>query len=219
MKKFVELTIVGRHEVLCDILKSMKNSSSKSFSFNKKKSDEYAENIFVDKENVAVFKSSLKSLYESFVWLSIKNNKLEVRNVTSSLENRLSISDYNRVIAAFKKDVVDSCKSDDATIVVTNEDVCLMDLISSDCAKALEKWAGSCNKSMPLSHPSDEDLWFEFLYETMKEEKRLSLDDLKKWLEEDEQWPLSFNEQIDEVLISYEYSLSLLDYYLRRNEN
>ena len=70
MKKFRKLTIsspdVGR---LIALLNQMKENDNHVFRFQKKETENYAKNIFLDERYVACFKTERKTLFESKVWL------------------------------------------------------------------------------------------------------------------------------------------------------
>lgn len=219
MRKFQQLEIRGTQEYLRELVRRMKESNIKSFVYQAKKNEEYAKNIFTDESEVAVFKSPKKKYFESYVWLTITDGVLRVANITSSINSDLGISNYNFVLNAFFSEVVHPLLSDDAEVVIKGENLGLRDMMSEQSASLLEVWEVACNKSSPTSHPCDEERWFAFVCSIAREESEFSPEDLEKWLSEDKEWPLGYQEEIDKLTIEYENDVRLLKYYLAHYGN
>lgn len=219
MRKFQQLEIRGTKEDLRGLLSRMKESNIKSFVYQAKKSEEYAKNIFCEETEVAVFKSPNKKYFEGYVWLAITDGVLRVANITSSINSDLGISNYNFVLNAFFSEIVRPLLSEEADVVIKGENLGLRDMMSEQSAKLLEVWEVACNKSSPTSHPLDEERWFSFICSIANEESEFSPEDLEKWLSEDKEWPLGYQDEIDKLAIEYENDVRLLKYYLEHYGN
>lgn len=217
MKKYRKLEIAGSSDVLSALLDDMVHSSVKSFKYNEELSNEY-KNHLMDlslANNAAVFKSSYKRYFECLVFVVLDKEKLQITNITSQLKNKLGIAEYNHSLVAFYNDVILPLRPNNVQVMMTGEEVCLTDLTTIKVAEALEKWEMACNKSMPTSHPYDEERWFEFVCLSAKSQNPLEPTDLKQWIVEDKQWPLGYEDEIEELVMEYEKGLGLLQYFIR----
>lgn len=214
MKKFQHLTI--RHEDLrrlVALLDSMKEVQGKAFKLLKTETANYAKNIFKDQDKVACFKTDRKTLFESRVWLYIGDNGLVVANITSEINSRLGISNYNLVLNAFFREMVEPFIGG-FQCVLTGENVSFSEILPENVFRYLDLWQDTCNKDAPISHPLDNEKWMNFVVAYHKlGEDIITPSDLEQWLSEDCQWPQGFAESIAEMGSIFEYSLDLLRAY------
>ncbi len=211
MKKFQHLTI--RHEDprrLFALLQSMKESNSKAFKYLKTESSNYAKNIFKTVDKVACFKTERKTLFESKVWLYIGDYGLILANITSDLDSRLSITNYNLVLNTFFTEIVQPFIGG-FQCVLTGEDVSFEEILPAEVYRSLNLWQDTCDKSAPIAHPLDNEKWLNFIVSYYDQcDGAITASDLQQWLSEDCQWPQGFYESIQEMGMLFEYSMDLL---------
>lgn len=214
MRKFTELVIESDEKNLIQLLEHLKTANSKQFIFEKKLSEEYAQNIFVNDNQVACFRTTQKKHFDSKIWIVANNAQFRITNIVSNTISELGITRYNQVMYDFFHDFVSKFLDKRYNVYYSGEIVDMSELISKSAYDALIKWESVCNKSNPIGHPSDEKLWFEFIKQIVKNNDKLASSDLEKWLVEDKNWSFSFlNEEISKLIAYYEYSIDLLIYY------
>jgi hypothetical protein len=86
--------------------------------------------------------------------------------------------------------------------------------MSSESAKLLATYSRSANRT--ITHPSDEDLWRNFLIQAHLDRTNLDTETLFRWLTEEEGW---LEDRARELTIEFEFALSLLNDYDQRREN
>ncbi|MCI7010007.1 MAG: hypothetical protein MR905_00165 [Prevotella sp.] len=214
MKKYRSLSVKGDAHSLTSLLNQMINSKDKVFKYNEEASNDYKNHMLQLKlvDDAAVFKSSYKKYNECMVFVVLNEGELKVANITSPLINKLSMDDYNVAIETFYEKLIQPFT--EAQVIFTNDNVNIEDLTTPEVAKALKLWECACNKSMPTSHPFDEERWFDFIRLSVKSGKSLEPSDLRQWLIEDKKWPLAFNDEIETLTIDYENGIRLLTYYI-----
>ena len=84
MRKFTELVIESEEQNLIHLLENLKTANSKQFVFEKKLSEEYAQNIFVNDNQVACFRTTQKKHFDSKIWIVANNAKFRITNIVSN---------------------------------------------------------------------------------------------------------------------------------------
>lgn len=214
MRKFTELVIESEEQNLIQLLEHLKTANSKQFVFEKKLSEEYAQNIFVNNNQVACFRTTQKKHFDSKIWIVANNTQFRITNIVSNTISELGIARYNQVMHDFFYDFVSKFLDERYKVHYSGEIINMNELISEAAYDALTRWESACNKSNPIGHSSDEELWFEFIKQLVKNRDKLTTSDLEKWLVEDKNWSFSFlNEEISKLIAYYEYGIDLLSYY------
>lgn len=214
MKKFQNLTIRHKDPIrLIALLNSMKEVQGKAFKYLKTETANYAKNIFKEQEKVACFKTERKTLFESRVWLYIGDKGLVVANITSDVNMRLGISNYNTILNVFFHEMVEPFVAG-FQYELTDEEVSFTKILPNYIYKCLRFWEETCNKEAPLSHPIDSKNWMDFIVAYHKlGDDIITSSDLEQWLLEDCRWPQGFTESVTEMGERFEYSLALLRAY------
>lgn len=220
MKVFQKYTITGEENQLQHLLADLKENLKKPFSIDRGLTKEYAECMFVDTDMVACFKTKFTRLFESSVYMSINKQALSVVNIISPAMSNLGIERYNGVLLEFVKSLREtiSVQNYDVTEVLTSAEYKMAKHMSDEAYEALSSWVELCPKNAPFSHELDEKLWFEFLYKLNESKEQPSESTFERWLREDKEWPLGFEEELDEVIDKYSYSLRLFEYGNDKNK-
>ena len=217
MKIFRNYQITGNYKYLLLVLANMKKVISMPFAFDSACTEEYANGIMKDIAEVAVFKTKKASLFESKVYVYISNDKLIVANIISSMMANLDENRYNIVVEAFSS-AVKVCLVDNVKEMLSSSEYAMEQHLSQDSFNALENWVEICPKNSPFGNSLDEERWFKFILSVKNEKERPAASVLGRWLSEDKEWPVEFDDKIEEVEEKYSYSLSLLKYYDSQNE-
>lgn len=212
MKKYEHLHIIAEEEKLSELMENMRKDS-RIFKYLKKTSDDYAKNIFVTASQAICFKSTLDSMYHCTVWLVHDKNIITLTNITPESASRISIVDYNIILNSFFQEVIEPLINEEYNVQISGEDVQLSNILGEDVYSALVHWESSCNKSAPISHPNDNQRWMHFICLLFDSGIELNPADFIQWLQEDCNWPIGYNLQIEEIAIKLEYSIELLKTY------
>lgn len=215
MLKYQFLTITHPENELVELLGKMKEASKGAFLYQKTLASDYAKNIFVKEDHVGCFKTRRTSLAESSVWVVITDNELKVTNITPSAVTSLGVTEYNTILRTFFTDFIAQFIDESwaESVTISGERISLQDILPEDTWKALIKWETGCNKSSPITHPSDRRNWMDFITLLHKEGTDFSISDFSQWLSEDKKWPTAYNNAIYELETNLVYSLDLLEYY------
>ena len=215
MKKFKTLTVRASHEGLVELLDTLKKQDKCVFTYKRKKSNEYARNIFHKEDTVGCFSTERKTLLKASVWVVITNEELTITNITPNNIGSLDVPMYNTVLQAFYEEFLVKFLDEDMknNVVITDEEASLSDVLSEETFNALQKWECCCNHDSPITNESDRVMWFEFIKLLHNDGTKLDLKDFSQWLHEDCKWPSDLNDIIFDLEINLEYSLDLLTHY------
>ncbi len=221
MKKFNSIVIRSDNTSLITLVEKMKSLAGEDYCYDLEMSESMNKTCNNDsicrRTDYAVFKTEQESLYKTKVYVSVKDDELKVFNIISSDSrySELGVNQYNFVLDYFFYHFMAKCldTSFSNCIHITGEEQQMDDLIGKEAYNALCLWEQTCNKEHPISHPMDESKWFAFICELYKTGKTLHPKDFEQWLTEDCNWPSFYNNVIDRLSESLEYSLSLLKFY------
>lgn len=138
----------------------------------------------------------------------------KVSNIVPHKQGALTIGEYNRILTAFAEQVAEpAAQKADFEVKLSVAPEGLDDWTSEAAAKALRAFSVAANKSAAAGHPRDRERWFAFLAASHEADRRLSTEQLLRWLEEVEHWP---TEVAHALTGEYERSLNLLDFVAAR---
>lgn len=142
------------------------------------------------------------------IWLSIEDNMIVLRNITSNQRSFLSIEEYNSIVTSFYKNVVQKAKMEGVRRSLSKPILDLRNLMGAKSAEALEKFSNCSNKDSVLAHDSDFKRWAKFVKLASSTRARMRADQLENWLKQN-----GWRDKCAEELASYyEYSINLLSY-------
>lgn len=121
------------------------------------------------------------------------NKKLELKvgNIIPVEKNELSIDEYNAVLLKFYNDIIKPYKEGgtELSILQPSDDIFDPTLVITE--KALNKlklFCSAANKSTGSSHPCDKDRWFDFICQTVDDEKTFDYLTLASFLQDETYW-------------------------------
>ena len=156
-------------------------------------------------------------------------DELFVSNIVPLEKSKLSIDEYNAVLKKFYADIVVPYKEahHDVEISQITDDVFdPTTVISKNALEKLKTFCRTANKSTGSSHPNDQERWFDFICQTVDDEKMFDAVTLSKFLQDESYWgkkeddylgvvgQFAWDETHAEQLASeYELSCEILQYY------
>jgi hypothetical protein len=139
---------------------------------------------------------------------------IHVANIISSRKSELSHAEYNAILEDFTKSVVYQVPDWDKHLVMIFPDKIDVEvLLGSEGYRLLQQYANSANRSTGSAHPSDREMWFDFIWHVHRNAIDFEPSVLKRYMSEEAKWPI---EQACQLTIEYEFALGLLRY--RRQE-
>lgn len=222
MRQFQHIEIHKDNASLMALVKKMIALQGMDYVYNKEASDRTNEGCQKDTNcrgtYYALFSTTKPELFCTTVSVSVKDDELKVFNINSTdyRYSDLGITRYNMVINTFFHHFMARCLDESFTgcVSITGEMRSLEEELGEETYKALHAWESTCNKEHPISHPMDEQMWFDFVCKLHASDKSLHPSDFSQWLSEDCKWPSYYNDAIEEMAEKLEYSISLLDYYV-----
>lgn len=150
---------------------------------------------------------------------------LEIGNIVPVDKSQLTMDEYNKILDLFLSEVViPYCEKDKHL----KYDVSKTDIfdplvyISNLSLNKLITFCKEANKKTGSVHPSDKKLWFDFICQTVKDDRIFPSDLLKPFLMDTDYWEKketkSWEEKIAEELTSqYEICVDILKYFINSN--
>jgi len=158
------------------------------------------------------FRRDKKDGLDAHLWLTKSvDGDLRVTNIVPLETTTLKMDEYNALLIEFvdTSNLRDIVSKAGGTIKITDDSYTLNDVADEDSAKKLRLFSSAANKSTGYSHPCDMERWLDFIVCVSKAEKKLTVNDMEKYLIEDG-WLI---ESANDLACQYEYSLQLLEAY------
>lgn len=154
---------------------------------------------------------------------------LRVNNIVPLEKDQLSISEYNQILDLFYTNVVVPYCKQHSDITVTGPSSGQFDPTDYITEEALEKLKLFCkfaNKSTGATHPCDEERWFDFICQTVEDNRMFDYNTLYSFLTDKEYWGEPTKNFIEvmgeyawsddmaaELAMEYENYICFLQYY------
>ncbi|MBB3186098.1 hypothetical protein [Microbacter margulisiae] len=148
---------------------------------------------------------------QAYVWLGQWKSTLDVFNIVPIKTGSLSFSEYNYILQQFYKLFIEQeIEKLEFEIVYTESEKSIEKLAGEEVARALKKFSLAANKSTGHSRQMDSEKWKEFICLAHKLKSELGVEELVRWLKDDEGWS---DDKAWDLGLDYEYSMDLLNYY------
>lgn len=157
---------------------------------------------------------------------------VKVCNIVPLEKNQLTIDEYNQILDLFYVDIAKTyCETHKDIRIVgpSSEQFDPLNCITEKALKKLTLFCNAANKSTGSSHPCDEERWFDFICQTVDDERIFDYDTLFKFLKDEDYWgkredgfpgvmgQFAWDEENAEELASeYENYVRILQYYKKR---
>ena len=163
---------------------------------------------------------------------SWREGYIKVGNIVPLSKNQLTIDEYNHVLDLFYTDIArPDCELHEKIKIVgpTSEQFDPHNYITDEALKKLTLFCNTANKSTGSSHPSDEERWFDFICQTVDDNRVFDYDTLFKFLTDEDYWGKKEKgfigvmgrfawdeEQAEKLASEYESYIRILQYYKGR---
>lgn len=224
MEVYRELYFKGTKEQLKDFIDNIGKYAVNDW-FLEKTSKRWENYMFFNYIGTEVEKSKV-SIYIGDI---DKESELFVGNIVPIEKSSLSIDEYNAVLLKFYHDIIQPYSTDnkDLTIIPpSNDKFDPLNFVTKEALRKLKKFCSMANKATGSSHPSDREIWFDFICQTVDDGRMFDYDLLARFLQDKEYWgkkDANFNgvigdyawsqEQAYKLANEYEYACEVLEYY------
>lgn len=160
------------------------------------------------------------------IYYSNENSCFRVGNITPIEKNDLTVDEYNTVLDFFYDSVISSHVDNPYGILIEGPTSDIFDPTMHMSELALRKLCSFCNcanKSTGASHPCDQERWYDFICQTIDDERIVDTETLFKFLQDEEYWGSNTStvigssawseEKAGELALQYEQACSVLLYY------
>lgn len=155
--------------------------------------------------------------------------EIKVTNIVPLEKDQLSIEEYNKILEKFYEDIIEPYTVSNHEISIIGPSTDEFDprtVITNEALSKLEAFCNGANKSTGSSHPCDQERWFDFICQTVDDEKMFDYETLANFLQDESYWGKkepgfigvmgSFawaEEQAYQLAAEYENACMLLRYY------
>jgi hypothetical protein len=153
----------------------------------------------------------------------------QVGNIVPLKKNQLDIKEYNSLLDSFYDEVLAPFHRKFSCLAITgptNDKFDPLSVISEEALRKLKKFCNAANKTTGSSHPCDEERWFDFICQTVVDNKIFDYDTLYRFLKDEDYWgekdpkllgPIGHfawdDEHASELAQEYENYVNILQYY------
>ena len=150
---------------------------------------------------------------------------LKIGNIVPVDKSQLTMDEYNKILDLFLSEVVIPYCEKDRHLKYYVSKTDNFDPLVYISKLSLDKLINFCikaNKKTGSAHPSDEELWFYFICQTVNDDRIFPSEILKQFLMDTDYWgkkrTKSWDEKIAEELTSqYEICVDILKYFIKCN--
>lgn len=132
-----------------------------------------------------------KAFVSIYVGDRIATGELMVGNIVPKVKSNLSVDEYNAVLLKFYDDVIKPFKESGTELNIAQPSDDIFDptsVISETALMKLKNFCYGANKSTGSSHPCDQERWFDFICQTVDDDKRFDYDTLANFLKDETFW-------------------------------
>lgn len=154
---------------------------------------------------------------------------IKVGNIIPTDVNELSLDEYNNILVIFYNEIIKPYKEHGTELIIEGPTDDIFDprsIISDQALSKLRSFCFNANKSTGSSHPCDQKRWYDFICQTVDDNKMFDYDTLAKFLQDEAYWGKkdstfigvigSFawsEEKAYELASEYDAACSILSYY------
>ncbi|MRZ79045.1 hypothetical protein GKD14_16340 [Paeniclostridium sordellii] len=211
MKTYRELYFKGTQRQLSEFVEQIGAYATGNWSL-RERSGRWKEYLFFDYKGDEVDKACV-SIY---VGNDISKGELYVGNIIPMEKSELSIDEYNAILLKFYNDVIKPYKERGTELNIsqpTSDIFNPMSVISENALKKLKLFCNAANKSTGSSHPCDRERWFDFICQTVDDDKIFDYSTLVELLQ-DESYAWD-EKQAYKLAEEYVNACEILQYYKR----
>lgn len=224
MKTYSELCFYGTSDQILSFKKDIKQFVTEDWNYN------------IDKNTIAEYLTfTYTGDKEENAMVCICDSKYNgepcyrIVNIVPLNTDELSMEQYNHLVKLFYEDIISKYKEvyRELEIVGPTSDIfdpC--DVISQTALRKLELFCNMANKSTGSSHPCDQERWFDFICQTIDDNRIFDYDTLANFLQDELYWGAKKSgaigvmgrfawsaEKAYELASEYEAACNILKYY------
>lgn len=224
MKTYRELYFRGTLQQLTVFTDQIGNFATGDWEI-KPRSDRWKDYLFFEYHGSIVDKANV-SIY---VGDRLIKGELSVGNIVPIEKSQLSVDEYNAVLMRFYEDVIVPYKEHgtDVNISQPSDDIFNPTSVISEVAlEKLKLFCNAANKSTGSSHPCDRERWFDFVCQTVDDDRMFDYSVLSNFLQDENYWGKKPDEyigvmgdyawsedQASELASEYDSMCEILKYY------
>lgn len=227
MKIYRELYFKGTSEQISKFIEEIGEYTTGNWSL-RERSGRWKEYLFFDYKGDKVDKACV-SIY---VGDGINKKELSVGNIIPMEKNELSIDEYNAILLKFYDDVIKPYKESGIKLDISQPTDDIFNPTSIISELALEKlrlFCNGANKFTGSSNPYDRERWFDFICQTVDDNRLFDESTLALFLQDEDYWGKRENvhigvlhncawdkEQSYQLASEYEILCEILQYYKKK---
>lgn len=186
MKTFRELTFKGTEEQLLKFSKEI---------------GEYVKGDWVLQPVTERFKDYLQFFYRGaslenaivsiYLGDKLQKGEIMVGNIVPQKKNSLTVDEYNALLMRFYEDVIKPYKEQGTEIIIDPPTDDIFDprtIISEKALRKLRSFCDGANKTTGSSHPMDRERWFDFICQTVDDDRVFEYSSLANFLQDEAYW-------------------------------
>ena len=186
MKTYRELYFKGTPKQISEFIEQIGAYTTGNWSL-RERSGRWKEYLFFDYKGNEVDKACV-SIY---IGNEINKEELHVGNIIPIEKNELSIDEYNAILLKFYDDVIKPYKESGIKLDIsqpTDDIFNPTSIISKEALEKLTLFCNTANKSTGSSHPCDRELWFDFICQTVDDDRLFDYSTLASFLQDENYW-------------------------------
>jgi len=144
-----------------------------------------------------------------------ETSMLHVSNIIPLETGQLTYDAYNAILTDFFENVLKPTEERlNVSIKITEPEIRLDDILSSECSKLFKAFSRCANKSAGSSYLPDQEKWFSFIRCVNKNSEKIDPDIVEKLLIDDG-WP---EDRAIDLSSEFEFGVSLLNFHHKAEE-
>jgi len=141
-------------------------------------------------------------------FIEMSGGGLRVSNIMPSKSDRLTYSEYNKILSDFTDSVISRLPDAGKHTVVALSDEVNFEVLLGECGfELLKKFATTANKSSGSCHPSDCEKWFDFIHHVHENDIDFGASQFERYIHEVANWPVDTG---CDLVQEYEFARALL---------
>lgn len=225
MEIYSELQFTGTTKELNEFIENIGNYAKDDW-FLEERTGRWKDYLLFDYNGKEVDKSKV-SIYVGKD--EVMNGELYVGNIVPIEKSQLSVNEYNKILQKFYDDVIQPYKKSGTSLNIselTSDKFDPLSEISETALIKLERFCKGANKSTGSSYPEDRNRWFDFICQTVEDDRIFDYTKLARFLQDEDYWgkkPKDFigvignfawdKEKAYELASEYESLCEILIYY------
>ena len=222
MKKYLELKLSGLSKDLKEFILGVKNINFQEWKLIEKElSDQYLIYQYIGQE-----------VNKAQVFIHLENDldagEIKVVNIIPIEKGDININEYNDILKKFYKDIICSINADEYNVKIsmdTSNEFDPLEIISKDALNKLHDFCRLTNKTTGATHPNDKERWYNFICQTVEDNRTFDCATLANFLQDESYWGKKKNlgpigefaweeDKAWELARQYEIGCSIVEYYI-----